>query len=181
MFARALLRVARPHLLRAPVAPCSAFLKFCSPSRSHLSRPTGISVCPALSHVALNLNSSSCNFRAFSLFHGCSRPTRPAVSSRGFFSSSDGPRPSLAEVLSIAKLKARLACFPLFSNTAVGIVTRPAAGTLWHLVCWGHCCARDCECYSSWHEKVLLCCSSVALLSPLITCLLLLSALWTCR
>ena len=123
MFARALLRVARPHVLRAPLAPRSAFLKFCSPTCTHLSRRTGISGSPALSHVALNLKSSPCNFRAFSLLHGCSRPTRPAVSARGFFTSSDGPRPSLAEVLSIAKLKARHRLLPAFFESCFVLVS----------------------------------------------------------
>jgi hypothetical protein len=60
---------------------------------------------PALSRVTSKLQASSCNFRAFSLSHGRSRPAPSAISSRSFFSSSEGPRPSLLEVVSIMKLK----------------------------------------------------------------------------
>ena len=109
MFTRALLRIARQHLLPAPLTPRAAFL--CSSTTStHFPRRSGIS--PAFLHVALKLQRSPFNFRASCLSHRSSRPSLSAISTRSFFSSSDGHRPSLSEVLSIMKLKASSILFP---------------------------------------------------------------------
>ena len=111
MFARALLRIARPHLVPAPLAPRAAFL-LSSTTCTHFPRRSGVFA--ALSHVALKLQTSPFNFRASSLSHGSSRPALSAISTRSFFSSSDGHRPSLSEVLSIMKLKVSSVLFPIF-------------------------------------------------------------------
>jgi hypothetical protein len=103
MLVRSLFRVVRPHIVAASLQPRAAFLQFSSTASTVLPRQSRMF--PALSRVSSKLQASSCNFRAFSLSHGRSRPAPSAISSRSFFSSSEGPRPSLLEVVSIMKLK----------------------------------------------------------------------------
>ena len=154
MLVRSLFRVVRPHIVAASLQPRAAFLKFSSTASTLL--PRQFRMFPPLSRVSSKLQASSCNCRAFSLFHGRSRPAPSAISSRSFFSSSEGPRPSLLEVVSILKLKViAVFLFPIRSSRSeTSSDAIYAACTLRHVVCWRKCGAGDCQCRSSRHEKV---------------------------
>ena len=103
MFVRSLLRIVRPRALASHVAPRTAFSVFNTATASKFHRQPGLLA--SFSRAASTTQAVPHTCRYFSLSHISSRPAPTSIASRGFFSSSEGPRPSLSEVLSLTKLK----------------------------------------------------------------------------
>lgn len=103
MFVRSLLRIVRPRALASHVAPRTTFSVFNTATASKFHRQPGLLA--SFSRAASTTQAVPHTCRYFSLSHISSRPAPTSIASRGFFSSSEGPRPSLSEVLSLTKLK----------------------------------------------------------------------------
>jgi hypothetical protein len=103
MFVRSILRIVRPVALASHVAPRTAFSTFNTATASKFHRQLGHLT--SFSRAASTTQAVPHTCRYFSLSRISSRPAPTSIASRGFFSSSEGPRPSLSEVLSLTKLK----------------------------------------------------------------------------
>jgi hypothetical protein len=103
MFVRSLLRIVGHRALASHVAPRTAFSAFNTATASKFHRQPGLLA--SFSRAASTTQAVPHTCRYFSLSRISSRPAPTSIASRGFFSSSEGPRPSLSEVLSLTKLK----------------------------------------------------------------------------